>query len=282
MREALVSLGGGRHIAYTDIGDESGPCVFFFHGAPLSRLHLVGFEARFAALGLRVVSPDRPGYGRSSPQPGRSMADWPKDVAALADALGIGRFLVAGHSSGGPYGVACAAVLTDRVLAGAVLAGVTDMAWPGAWDGYVEDEIRLMRMPDEGAALAWCTERFGADGGGFLEHPWEFPAPDAAVLADETFGRAVAEAFRQGIAGYAQDVHVQGRPWPFDPGRICAPVVVVHGALDTLVPVAHSRRTAALVPGSSFREYPGHGHLTILSELPGIASALAFGPAGSL
>jgi pimeloyl-ACP methyl ester carboxylesterase len=52
-------------------------------------------------------------------------------------------------------------------------------------------------------------------------------------------------------------------------------VLVAHGALDDLVPVAHSRHTAELVPGATFREYAGHGHLTILSELPGIASALA-------
>lgn len=275
MKDSQVIVGRDRDLAYTDIGDPSGPCVFFFHGAPMSRLHLVGVEDQFAAQGLRVVSPDRPGYGRSSPQLGRSMADWPMDVAALADALGINRFLVAAHSSGGPYAVACSALLPDRVLAGAVLAGVTDMAWPGAWDGYIEDETRLMRMPNENAAAAWCAERFGADGSGFLEAPFEFPEPDLPILEDQTFGEAVAEALRQGIAGYAQDVYVQGRPWPFDPSRISIPIDVVHGELDTLLPVAHSRHTAELIPGATFREYPGHGHLTILSELPMIASALA-------
>ena len=274
MEDWQVIVAGGRELAYTDIGDPGGPCVFFFHGAPMSRLHLVGLEDQFAAQGLRVVSPDRPGYGRSSPQFGRSMADWPKDVAALADALGIERFLVAAHSSGGPYAVACSAVLTDRVLAGAVVAGVTDMAWTGAWDGYLEDEIQLMRMPDENAAVAWCAERFGADGRGFLEEPFEFPEPDVALLADEMFGKALAEALRQGVAGYAQDVYVQGRPWPFDPSSISAPIEVAHGEADTLLPIAHSRHTAELIPGSTFRIYPGHGHLTILSELPMIASAL--------
>jgi pimeloyl-ACP methyl ester carboxylesterase len=241
----------------------------------MSRLHLVGMEERFAALGLRVVSPDRPGYGGSSPQPGRSMAAWPKDVSALADALGIDRFLVAAHSSGGPYAVACAALLPDRVLAGAVVAGVTDFAWPAAWEGYLEDEVALMRMPDESAAVAWCAERFGADGTGFFEAPFPFPEPDQAVLSDARFGEALAEALRQGVAGYARDVYVQGRPWPFDPSRIAVPVEVAHGELDTLLPMAHSRHTAELIPGASLHTYPGHGHLTILAELPRIASALA-------
>jgi pimeloyl-ACP methyl ester carboxylesterase len=228
-------VSGGRVLAYTDLGRAGDPCLFFFHGAPLSRLHLVSLEDRFAAQGLRIVSPDRPGYGGSSPQPGRSMADWPADVAALADALGIERFMVAAHSSGGPYAVACAALLPRGVVAGVVVAGVTDMAWPEAWHGYLEDEIQLMRMPDE----------------------------------------AAAEALRQGVGGYAQDVYVQGRPWPFDPGRIAVPIDVVHGELDTLVPMAHSRHTARVIPTATLRTYPGHGHLTIVSELPGIASALA-------
>lgn len=274
MKDSQAIVEGGRELAYTDIGNPDGPCAFFFHGAPISRLHLVGLEDQFAAQGLRVVSPDRPGYGRSAPQFGRSMADWPKDVAALADALGIDRFLVAAHSSGGPYAVACAAVLPARVMAGAVVAGVTDMAWPGAWEGYLADEIQLMRMPDENAAVAWCVERFGADGRGFLEKPFEFPEPDVALLADETFEKALAEAFRQGVAGYAQDMYVQGRPWPFDPSHISVPIKVVHGELDTLVPMAHSRHTAELIPGSTFGTYSGHGHLTILSELPMIAAAL--------
>jgi pimeloyl-ACP methyl ester carboxylesterase len=132
-----------------------------------------------------------------------------------------------------------------------------------------------MRLPDENAAIAWCTARFGADGAGLLEKPFEFPEPDLPVLEAEDFGTAVAEAFRQGIAGYAQDVHVQGRAWPFDPGCIAVPIDIVHGDRDTLVPLAHSRHTAESIPGSTFRTYSGHGHLTIVSELPAITSTLA-------
>jgi len=140
------------------------------------------------------------------------------------------RFIVAGHSSGGPYAVACAAILADRVLAGAVVGGVTDMAWPDAWTGYLEGraEPELMRLPEESAVVAGCVEHFGVDGSGFLAAPFEFPPPDEALLADETAEKgllsAVTEAFRQGVTGYAQDVHLEGRGWPFDPSRISVPV----------------------------------------------------------
>lgn len=279
MRDSHVKLTGGRELAFTDIGEPDWSCVLFFHGAPMSRLHLAYLEEKVRAERMRVVSPDRPAYGRSSPQPGRSMADWASDVAALVDALGIDRFVVAGHSSGGPYAVACAALLAERVTGGIVLDGVTDMGWPGAWNGYVDSEKQLMRIANEEAAVAWCVERFGADGNGFLAaSDFELGEPDNALFADEQAGptltSAIAEAFRQGVAGYAQDMVIQGRPWPFDPGRIAVPVQVVHGDLDALLPLAHSRHTSELIPGSTLRVLPGHGHLTTVSELPTLASAL--------
>jgi pimeloyl-ACP methyl ester carboxylesterase len=280
MEDSRIRLGDGRDLAYTDIGDLGWPCVLFFHGAPMSRLHLAYLEQPLRAARLRVISPDRPGYGGSSPRPGRSMADWPSDVAALADALALERFVVAGHSSGGPYAVACAAVLGSRVSGGIVFGGVTDMGWPGAWDGYIDSERRLMRLGDEAAAVAWCEQHYGADGSGFLSaSDFDFPAVDNALMADERIGgaivAAVTAAFQQGVGGYAQDAVVQGRPWPLDPGRITAPMEVVHGELDSAMPVAHSRHTAELIPGSRLRIVHGHGHMTTLSLLPELASDLA-------
>ena len=279
MKDSRIRLGDGRALAYTDFGEPGWPAVFFFHGAPMSRLHLAYLEAPLRTEHIRVISPDRPAYGGSSPRPGRSMADWPLDVAALADALALDRFIVSGHSSGGPYAVACAALLAERVSGGIVFGGVTDMAWPSAWDGYIESERRLMSLGDEAAAVAWCEQRYGPDGSGFLTaSDFDFPEVDTALMADERVGpaivAAVTEAFRQGAVGYAQDAIVQGRPWPFDPARIVAPVEVVHGELDDAIPLAHSRHTAELIPGSRLRIVPGHGHMTTLSLLPALASGL--------
>lgn len=268
MNDSKVVVGGGREIAYTDSGDPDGSCVFFFPGAPQSRLRILLLKDEFASNGLRVISPDRPGYGRSTAQPGRSMADWPADVAALADALGIERFVVSGHSSGGPYAVVCAALLPERVTAGALIAGVTDMAWAAAWDGYPEFEIPMMRMPDEAAAVGWCAENYGDDGKGILD---EFGLTEE----DDPRRAAMVEAFRQGVVGYAQDIFVQGRGWPFDPKNIVAPIDVVHGEDDDVIPMAHSVHTADVIPGARLRTLPEHNHFTILAELPPIAAALA-------
>jgi pimeloyl-ACP methyl ester carboxylesterase len=197
----------------------------------------------------------------------------------LTDALGIKRFIVAGQSTGGPYAVACAALLPERITGAVVLAGITDMAWSGAWSGHTQAEIDMMRMPDEASVAARCEQLFGTDGSGlFASSGIELPEPDAALFADEVTANAIMaslnEAFRQGLTGYAQDLFVQGKPWPFDPGTITAPVILAHGDLDTIIPIDHSRHSAELIPGSKLRILPGQGHIAISSALPGLCAEL--------
>ena len=273
-------LPDGRTLTYTDIGDPNGTCVMHFHGAPASRFLLDIYDDEFKTHGLRVVSPDRPGYGGSTPQPGRSMADWPADVEAMADALGIDQFVAMGSSSGGPYTVACCALLPDRTLGGLVIAGATDMSWPPASDGYPEVELEIMALDGEAVAIEYCRDRFGVDGGGFFdEDPLTWPEPDEVFLADEEMGqhltRAMGEAFAQGVAGYAQDMIVQGRPWPFNPAAISCPVRVLHGELDDITPMAHSRHTARVIPDAEFDTVAGHGHASIMDEIPRLTAAFA-------
>jgi pimeloyl-ACP methyl ester carboxylesterase len=159
------------------------------------------------------------------------------------------------------------------------LGGVTDMGWPGAWEGYFESEAELMRLPDERSVVTWCEEQFGEDGSGFMAASGiELPEADLILYEDERIASMLAvargEAFRQGVGGYAQDVFIQGRPWPFDPARIQAPGIIAQGEGDSLLPVAHARHTAEVVPGARLHVLAGHGHFSILGELPGIAAAL--------
>ena len=281
MQDSTIRLPDGRTLAFTDLGAPAGPVVFYFHGAPTSRLDLAPFDADLRARGVRVIAPDRPGYGGSSPQPGRRLVDWPADVTALADHLGLDRFAVLGLSSGGPYAVVCAALLAGRLTTAGVVAGVTDMQWDGAWPGYDANEITLMRLDDEAAAAAWCEAEWGADGAGFLtstDGRSTVPA-DAEMLADpalaEGLMHTVIEAFHQGVGGFAQDVTVQGRPWGFEPATIAVPVKVLHGDADPVVPLAHGRHTAAIVPTATLRVLPGLGHLSMLRLVPGFAAELA-------
>jgi pimeloyl-ACP methyl ester carboxylesterase len=103
-------------------------------------------------------------------------------------------------------------------------------------------------------------------------------ATDNTWLATDGNGAAlwvaIGEAFRQGVVGYAHDIWVQGRAWSFDPAGITCPVIVVHGEDDQLVPIAHSRHTAALIPSAELRVLPGVGHLSLTDQLPALAAEL--------
>lgn len=109
-----VLLPDGRRLGYAEYGDSGGSPVFFLHGQPGSRLGRHHDESIATGLGARIVAVDRPGYGLSDYQSGRRLVDWPADVVALAEALNLGRFAVASVSNGGPYALACAALVPER------------------------------------------------------------------------------------------------------------------------------------------------------------------------
>ena len=279
MNDGQVILDDGRRLAYREIGDPAGVPVLHFHGAPSCRNSLDYLHEEFAELGFRVISPDRPGYGNSSPQPDRTREDWPEDVAHLADALDIQQFVAIGVSSGGPYTVATCASLPNRVLGGIVVAGVTDPAIPGTVEGLPDVEQAAMAQPDTDAALAWCVDQFGEDGARFFDHdPFEWAEPDIEFLEDETkleyIEQVAVEAFNQGIIGFAHDMAIQGVPWAFDTDRINAPVHVIHGTQDRILPTEHSRHTAELIPDASLILLENHGHASLTDEFPQFVAEL--------
>lgn len=124
--QRTVHTPDGRLLAVEDRGDPAGWPVLGHHGTPSSRLVILyGPYVRDAAeRGLRVIGYDRPGYGESSPQPGRTVADTAADVRTICTELGIDRLATWGHSGGGPHVLACAALLPDLVTAAASLASL--------------------------------------------------------------------------------------------------------------------------------------------------------------
>src|SRR5580700_10125376 len=154
--EWLVMTADGRTLAVEDAGTPGGLPVMVHVGTPNSR-HLYGRTvADAAARGLRLISYDRPGYGESTPQPGRTMADAAGDVRAICAALGIDRLAMWGISGGGPHVLACAALLPDLVVAAASLAssapyGAEGLDWFAGMGQENADDFRLLRADEDAA-----------------------------------------------------------------------------------------------------------------------------------
>lgn len=272
----IIRLRDGRILAYAEYGDPHGLPVMLFHGHPGSRLE--GQLTHAAALrhGVRIIVPDRPGYGLSDFKPNRAIADWPDDVLDLAGALGLGRFAVGGISGGGPYAAVCALRIPERLTAVAILSGVGPIDAPGATEGMMRTSAigfaltrrapilsRLML-----GAMAWAARRDPEGTMGRLER--SMPEPDARILQDPgvraAFEADLLEAFHQGARGAAHDFVLYSKPWGFRLQDIAMEVDLWQGEQDRNVPPAMGRYQAGLIPNCNARFVPGEGHLLALSH----------------
>src|SRR6202034_1318721 len=213
--------------------------VFGLHASPNIGAPPEPLFAAAAANGLRWVSYDRPGYGGSSPHDRRTVAAAPADVAAIADAFGIGRFAVLGHSGGGPHALACAALLPERVIAavsGSAPApfDADGLDWFAGWSPGITAENRAAAGGRAALEAHWA-EAEPEDMGAF------FTDADLAALGGSWSWLAgvAGQAMEQGNEGYLEDTLAAVRPWGFRPDAIALPVLIVHGAKDKMVPSAH-------------------------------------------
>ncbi len=283
--DETVDLPDGRRLGFAEVGDPTGAPVLFFHGNPGSRLHFASerYDEALRAAGVRFIATDRPGYGLSDPKPGRGQADWPADVSALADALGLDRFAVLGHSRGGRYALACAALIPERLTAVGTLSAGTTPDMPH----YLRSYHRLVRMEFAFArrAPALWTRVTNSNVRRGKKNPAAILAPfkvalsspaDRALIA--TFGREYAkdviEAARQGPAEWHMEETNQPDPLDFDIDEVKMPVTVWHGTADTLVPITHGRHLAARLASATLVELPDVGHLHTPERVAQIATEL--------
>lgn len=279
--DGCISLPEGRRIGYAEYGAPHGRPVLFFHGTPGSRRQVFTVMAEAAAeLGIRLVAPERPGYGLSDRRPGCRLVDWAADVAALADALGIGRFSVTGFSMGGVYALACAHALPARIASVATCGGLAPLDATGVMQGMapqVSGVYALARADIAGLrnALASTARSAGALLAAVTEAMPECDQRMANRLADG-FMADYAEALRNGIEGTVTDFILAAQPWGFDLAEIQAKVHLWQGDLDINVPPAMAEHLAATLPNATLHHLPGEGHFAcfgrwedILASLPG-------------
>lgn len=288
-----VSTPDGRILEVVTAGLDGAPgplgnLVLVYHSGTPSAALLPDFLVDPAlALGLPAVVWSRPGYGKSTPQPGRSVAAVAADTATVLDALGIGSFVTLGWSGGGPHALACAALRPDRCRAAAILAGVAPYGAPGLdWmagmgpenveefgcsiagiaqiTAFLEAELPTMRSV-EGPQVA-------ASLGGLV------PDVDKAAITGELaeyLAGALRNAVAHGIGGWRDDDLAFVKDWGFPLHAITRPVAVWQGSEDLMVPFAHGQWLAGAIPGAEAHLLPGEGHLSFVPRFPEILSDLA-------
>ena len=279
MQDNTMQLNDGRTVGFADYGKPSGIPILLFHGTPGSRIFGLENEPLLEKYGIRVIAPERPGYGLSDSKPERTIADWVVDIEALANHLGLHKFHVAGGSGGGPYVLACAIRLPERVLSATLIASATP-----------PEMLRLSKGMASGNRAGFFLAKYAP----FLlkilltnyahavskspaklvqQMLSQFCESDRRAIENPNgTGREgelllhLQEAFRQGSDAAYRDMLLVSRPWRLDLSKLTVPVFMWHGEADTLVPVAPAKEFSKLIPGCETHFIQDAGHLLLESE----------------
>lgn len=291
-RLTTITASDGRALGVAQWGDPDGTAVFALHGTPGSRFGRPPDTAGLERAGLRLVTYDRPGYGVSDRRPGRRVVDCAEDVAAIADALGLGRFAVTGGSGGGPHSLAVAARLGDRVTAAECRVGAAPFDAEGLdwWAGMDPQNVQEFGWAIEGERvlqqnLARQAEedlaRIAKDPSKILSDDWELADADREKLArpdvQQVFVEDMRAAYAAGVWGWVDDDLAFVTEWGFSLDEIGVPVTVRYGVQDVLVPAGHGAWLASHVPAATVVVHNEGGHLsdpdTRIEELRALVAA---------
>ena len=293
-----LTLSDGRvlDVRLDGASDRESGVLLYHHGTPSSGRVSADVVRSAGSQGLQVLSWSRPGYATSTRQPGRSVADVASDAREVLDQLGIERAFTMGWSGGGPHALACAALLPDRILGVASLAGVAPyqesldtLNWMAGMGQDNIDEFGATLAGESVLAPALAAAREGLTGvtaeGIVAEMESLLPEVDREYLG-AGFGDDLAASFREAVAssadGWVDDDLAFVRPWGFDLGAITVPVAIWQGSEDLMVPFSHGQWLASAMPSARAYLRQGDGHLSVVVGcIQQIVDDLLAHPAGS-
>ena len=281
-----IQYKNGRRLAFAEFGNPDGTPVFLFHGLLGTRLYRYPDDALTESLGIRLITVDRPGLGMSDIQPDRTLLDWPDTVADIADVLKIERFVVLGHSAGGPYAAACAFKLPDRVRKASIVAGFPPIDQPKI--------LRQLGLPLRGLyrivrnapwlvkialRIFWRLNGRRHDNESVLQAILKpFPEPDQELFSDPDLRDMMLDNIEElrssGSVGYAEEMVLLSRPWGFQPEQINVPVSLWWGESEIQFPIGIAQHLASAIPNSQLHTIPNAGHYLIFSHWKEILSDL--------
>ena len=271
--EGRIAVRDGRMLGFASFGTPNGQPIFWLHGTPGARRQ-IPVEARVVAEqhDLRIIGIDRPGIGSSTPHVYDNVLDFATDLEIVADTLGIGQFHVIGLSGGGPYTLAAAAAMPDRVLGVEVIGGVAPAVGPDAVRGGLvalavpmAPLLALGRVP-LGLALTGAVRLVRPVGGSVLDlYRVVQPAGDKRLLGRPEFRAMFLDDLLNGtrkqVTAPISDLLLFTREWGFRLADVETPVRWWHGDGDHIVPLAHGEHCVELLPNAKLFTVEGESHL---------------------
>ena len=291
LTDQILSLPDGRTLGYAEYGVPNGSPLIFFHGFPSSRLEALGLDGILRRRNLRVIVPDRPGFGVSTFQPHRRITDWPADVQDLTHHLGLSRFAILGGSGGGPYALACAQQLPREKLSAVGL-----MAPAGPWGSGTQDVPMSSWLTSVAATHTPSALRLATDGLVWLARKAVATSAVARridawlkTLEQEDNGkeespieerrerllRVAFEGFAQGSQAMVQEAQLLTGDWGFRLEDVKYDRILLwHGTLDQQSPIRMVRYMAERLPHGVLREFDGVDHFKMGKHLEEILREL--------
>ena len=264
----------GAIVTFCEYGDPRGAPVFFFHGWPSSRTMAELTDEAARHLGLRIISPDRPGIRDSHFDPNRTLLDWPPLLRELAAYLQIVRFKILAISGGAPYAYAAAWMMPEQVEAIAVVSGAPPIAELQDRSGLLSLYNRLLALrgscPGLLRALFHIARPFALVKVPIRIRPLllKILQPcDANVLRDsksfEACFESARQAWRSSAAGVMIDAEIYAKPWGFSLEEVRLPVRLWHGKKDRTFSFRLAEQVAARLPNCELHLVEGAGHYSL-------------------
>ncbi|HEX4640693.1 MAG TPA: alpha/beta hydrolase [Chthoniobacterales bacterium] len=269
-----LTLSSGATVALSEYGDPSGAPVFFCHGWPSSRTMAELAADAATELGVRLISPDRPGIRDSQFQPDRRLIDWPPMLNEIADRLGIERFRILAISGGAPYAYAIGWMTPERVEKISVVSGAPPLDQLDDLDGLLPIHRHMLtlraRHPGLLKSLFHLARPFVAMRMPIRLRPLllKFLQPvDANVLREsrafEVCFESARRAWRSSAHGVMTDAEIYATPWGFRLEEVQVPVALWHGTKDRTFAARLARDVASRLPNCEFHLIEGAGHYSL-------------------
>jgi pimeloyl-ACP methyl ester carboxylesterase len=271
-----ITLSDGRYLGYAEYGDSLGLPIFYFHGGQESRLSSIFMHDMATQLGVRIISPDRPGIGLSSYQKGRTFLDWPKDIVELADSLKITKFSIFGLSGGAPHVLACTYKIPERIIAASIVSGAAPYNYEGSLKG-MWPPVKFFH---------WLASRKNSNGlQKVIQKDFEdmvkapkkrieqfqnyLPEPDRKIMLEKPeygweFINGSIESYAQGIDGVVQEWKLYVSDWGFSIDKIEKPVCLWFGTEDKMAPKYRAFYYDEKLPNSTLHLIKNEGHFSLI------------------